>query len=97
MRPARRLARINGPDGRAAAAAAQQQKALALASLHDDALNLLAEVVEIPQYGLVVTENVCFHTKVPIVAFESLIDASGTNATIKARIAYYYTTKHVSE
>ena len=70
----------------------QKGSPLNLAALHDDALNLMAEIVEMPQNGLVVTENVCFDPKVPIAGFESLFDKSGANATIKARIAYYYTT-----
>jgi hypothetical protein len=65
---------------------------LNLVALHDDALNLMAEIVEMPQNGLVVTENVCFDPKVSIAGFESLFDKSGTNATIKERISYYYTT-----
>jgi hypothetical protein len=65
----------------------------ALAALHIDALNLLAEVGEMPPHGgLVVTENVCFDTHVPITAFEYMYDDSGINATIKERIAYYYNT-----
>jgi hypothetical protein len=68
----------------------------ALAALHADALNLLTEVKEMPRHGLVVTENVCFDTQVPITAFEYHYDDSGSNATIKERIAYYYNTTSTS-
>ncbi len=70
---------------------AQTARQKALAALHADALDLLTEVVDMPRHGLVVTENVCFNTMVPITAFEYLYDDSGTNAALKERIAYYYT------
>lgn len=56
--------------------------------LHADALSLLDSVREMPPHGLVVTENVCFDTKVRVPAFEYFC---GDSTAIQKRIAYYYT------